>query len=626
MLSRVIALAALGALALALPVDRYSAAYGTAPGGDVGPLPQGHPSPPEGPYVGNGDISAIYSGNASSAAPPAPRGKVVQGWQQWLYLSKNDLWSSDAHNYYIHLSAGRVGILLQPPGAGPTANASVAMFPGNASITHSLSTSGGAAVVGATRVLENNAIVTTLTCTSQSGGPCALTLLLSDTDANHYGVAQDAGAAPDGSLVWWRKENLHNALNPVYLGPCSPNVPLQSTERLFTVEPATGALALANGSCLWSDEAAAPGVVTVGDCSAPHGAWVWRGSAASADIVHSASSTCLVEGAGGALALGACGAAPWARLDGNASFLYLNATGSSAGASCLVAVPDNNNNTLGVALGVADAGGALVQGTAARVSAQDASAGITLSLSLASGAEYTLLVGLQTLRDVGCAGIRPQWEACATPPQAAAAALVVAMAGTAQRSAAVQASAAFWEGFWAASSVDLTAGATPNASSALGTVERWYYLSQYLLGCTTRDGKVLPALDGFVAVEPVPWEDQFSESQKGGQGGPAAAHCPAPRAHTPSHPPPLPLHSLRLFFFSPQRWTTIWRRSTGARGPPTAWTFCTPLWPGPPTLALWPRRACARRPQARGATMSAGPAPWAGALQGRPASLMAAPT
>jgi hypothetical protein len=31
---------------------------------------------------------------------------------------------------------------------------------------------------------------------------------------------------------------------------------------------------------------------------------------------------------------------------------------------------------------------------------------MTLSLSLKSGVEYTLLVGLQTLRDTGCAGIR----------------------------------------------------------------------------------------------------------------------------------------------------------------------------------------------------------------------------
>ena len=54
-----------------------------------------------------------------------------------------------------------------------------------------------------------------------------------------------------------------------------------------------------------------------------------------------------------------------------------------------------------VALGVADASGVLVRGKTARVSITDASAGVTLSLSLKSGDEYTVLVGLQTLRDIG---------------------------------------------------------------------------------------------------------------------------------------------------------------------------------------------------------------------------------
>ena len=42
-----LAAAALGVHA-ARPVDRYFAAYGTAPGGDVAALPQGRPGPPEG--------------------------------------------------------------------------------------------------------------------------------------------------------------------------------------------------------------------------------------------------------------------------------------------------------------------------------------------------------------------------------------------------------------------------------------------------------------------------------------------------------------------------------------------------------------------------------------------------
>jgi hypothetical protein len=494
----------------------------------VGALPQGRPNPPEGPYAGNGDVTLMWTGNASSLSPPPPRGAVVQGWQQWLYLSKNDLWGSDAQTYYPHLSAGRVGIFLQPPGSGPTANATVTMFPANASIVSSLS-SGGARVAGATRVLENNAVVTTLTCTSATGSNCALSLLLSDTDANVYRVAQDAGAAPDGSLVWWRKENLHTALNPAYTGSCDPRLPLQSTERAFTVD-AAGFLAMANGSCLWADPAAPPGVVTTGACVAPQGVWKWSGAAAGGDILHVATAKCLSA----ALALGACGAAPWAQAPaggGNASHVYLNATG---GAGCLVSVPDNNNNTLGVAVGVADASGSLVRGAAARVSASDASAGITLSLSLASGVEYTLIVGVQTLRDAGCAGIRPQWEACASPPQAAAAALVQAMAATAGRAAAVQASEDFWAGYWGASNLDLTTGAAPNASAPLGVLERFYYFMQYLQGCTTRDGKVTPALDGFVVIEPVAWKDQFSEF--------CGACCQPPlppptRTHTHLRPP-----------------------------------------------------------------------------------------
>lgn len=493
-----------------LPIDRYFASYGTTPGGDVGPLPQGRPNPPEGPYAGNGDVTLIYSGNTSSVSPPPSRGEVVQSWQTWLYLSKNDLWSSDSTSYYPHLSAGRVGILLQPSGTGPTTNATVTMYPGNFSIVHDL-TSGGNSVLGSTRVLENNAILTTLTCTSASGSPCSLTLLLSDTDGNVYKVAQDTGAAPDGSLVWWRKENLHSALNPAYLGSCNPLLPLQSTERAFTVEPTSGLVSMVNGSCLWSDEDANPGIVTVGACTPPHGVWVWNGTSGAGDIVHTASAQCLGASSKG-LMLGPCGSAPWAQsppIDGNSSHVFIANATSSGG--CIVAVPDNNNNTLGVALGVADASGNLVKGTAASVSPSDPSAGITLTLSLTSGAEYTLITGLQTLRDIGCAGIRPQWETCTSTPQAAASALVQAMASTAGRQTALQASQDFWSGYWASSSVDVTSGASPNASTQLGVVERFYYFMQYLQACTTRDGKVTPALDGFVCIEPVAWKDQFSE-------------------------------------------------------------------------------------------------------------------
>eukprot|EP01050_Picozoa_sp_SAG11_P002451 SAG11_NODE_124_length_15798_cov_14.675776_15_plen_161_part_00 len=123
------------------------------------------------------------------------------------------------------------------------------MFPGNASILHTFTDPAGDASVSATtRVLENNAAVTDLVCTNRLGGVCSAVLLLSDTNDNHYGVDQSVGWSPAGDVVWWRKENLHQALNPAYVGSCDPHTPLQSTERRFTVD-AGGDLRMANGSC-----------------------------------------------------------------------------------------------------------------------------------------------------------------------------------------------------------------------------------------------------------------------------------------------------------------------------------------------------------------------------------------
>ena len=502
-------------------VDRYTVTWATpsAPGAPKNAgIPVGAPNPPTGPRVGNGDVTLLYSGNATYTGAGRARHSALD-WQQWLYLSKNDMWGSDRENYYPHLSAGRVGIKVAPPmsdsqiGSGTTAapaatglHGSVTMFPGNASIAHSLTDATGSSTVAATtRVLENNAVVTTLVCTSKSGAACPVELLLSDTNKNHYKVAQDAGASSGSDLIWWRKENLHEALNPAYVGSCDPHMPLQSVERRFTVG-ADGALQMVNGSCLWADESANTSGITSGDCSLPQGGWKWEGSVSQGDIVQTASSKCLSA----TLKLGACGSKLWAQApsgSANASEFYLQTVAKSG---CLVVVPDNNNNTLGVSLGIVDPTGTLVKGETARVDPTDASAGMTLSLSLKSGTEYTLLVGLQTLRDIGCAGIRPQWEKCMKSPEDAAVSLVNAMAGTSERAAAVATADEYWSGFWAASSVDLTSGLPANESAPTYIVERWYYLAQYLLGSVARDGKVTPALDGFVCVEPVPWSDQFT--------------------------------------------------------------------------------------------------------------------
>ena len=136
------------------------------------------PAFPSGPFVGNGDVSFIYAGNGTNYVKKHIDGSM--DWQQWLYMSKNDMWGSDSKSYYPHLSAGRVGLLATHPSSGTVVNGTVHMFPGNASIVHSLIDSAGeASVTATTRVLENNVIVTTLVCASKLGSACSATLLLS---------------------------------------------------------------------------------------------------------------------------------------------------------------------------------------------------------------------------------------------------------------------------------------------------------------------------------------------------------------------------------------------------------------------------------------------------------------
>jgi hypothetical protein len=55
-----LAASALGG-AFARPVDRYSASW------SIPSLPMGRPSPPDGPYAGNGDVTVMFVGNASRA-------------------------------------------------------------------------------------------------------------------------------------------------------------------------------------------------------------------------------------------------------------------------------------------------------------------------------------------------------------------------------------------------------------------------------------------------------------------------------------------------------------------------------------------------------------------------------
>eukprot|EP01051_Picozoa_sp_SAG22_P022187 SAG22_NODE_5218_length_1059_cov_1.196875_1_plen_234_part_01 len=73
--------------------------------------------------------------------PPPPAAAAALDWQQWLYLSKNDMWGSDKflQSDGIHLSAGRVGILVRPPASESSAvHGRVEMRLGDASVIHAL--------------------------------------------------------------------------------------------------------------------------------------------------------------------------------------------------------------------------------------------------------------------------------------------------------------------------------------------------------------------------------------------------------------------------------------------------------------------------------------------------------
>ena len=138
---------------------------------------------------------------------------------------------------FAHLSAGRVGIRA-PAGSY---NGSVQQRMSRGALSHAL-TSAALDIVAETVVSEGNVILTTLSCQPKAGGAatCPLVLSLSDTNSNHFAVEQATGTAAAGTLIWWRKENLHEALNPAYLGTCDPLTVLQSTQRAFVAGARTG--------------------------------------------------------------------------------------------------------------------------------------------------------------------------------------------------------------------------------------------------------------------------------------------------------------------------------------------------------------------------------------------------
>jgi hypothetical protein len=195
----------------------------------------------------------------------------------------------------------------------------------------------------------------------------------------------------------------------------------------------------------------------------------------------------------------------------------LNTAGRTAGflqsaGGCLVAVPDNSNNTIVTAVSVIDETGSLVRSKtpATAVNASHVDRGVTATVSLKSGATYTIVVAVQTLRDIGCAGTRAETSKCARSLEDETVSHAASLARPGAVAAACAAQANFWKLFWNASAIDITGGHLTAPANAT-EIEKWYYGMQYSFGANVRQGKVTPSLSGVLVNEdPVPWNDQFT--------------------------------------------------------------------------------------------------------------------
>ena len=77
------------------PVDRYSASWAQPITADIPhALQLNVPEFPAGPFVGNGDVSLIYTGNGTAAVKK--HSAASADWLQWIYMSKNDMWGGDS--------------------------------------------------------------------------------------------------------------------------------------------------------------------------------------------------------------------------------------------------------------------------------------------------------------------------------------------------------------------------------------------------------------------------------------------------------------------------------------------------------------------------------------------------
>lgn len=89
-MSRAGVMLVLASAAGARVVDRYSVRWSTpAPPEAPHYIQLNQPSPPSGAFVGNGDVSLLYAGNGTNYVKKHTAASM--DWQQWLYMSKNDM-------------------------------------------------------------------------------------------------------------------------------------------------------------------------------------------------------------------------------------------------------------------------------------------------------------------------------------------------------------------------------------------------------------------------------------------------------------------------------------------------------------------------------------------------------
>lgn len=405
------------------PVDRHIVEFAS-----LGPFSQSSNGGAFGnPFVGNGDVAmSLDISRSGPGRQPGPDGN------QAIAFGKSDYWISDAGTYFSHLAAARLHLNLPLSPSNYSASGKQDIVTGTlswnlgpkqgASQEEQRSPDAGALPsLNASSIIgeSNNIVITTLSC--NAGGPaCPIDVTLSDSSNNDHRLQTYAGVdqsrsvchtpsthaqpslqdiafhAADASVtaaydslhsgsVWWRKENVHEASNPAYVGSCDPFDALFSVERSFVVSTTDSMLSMNNGSCLWLDDpGASSSTVSTGSCNAPQGKWKWvphnegkeqYATNGTGDIVYAGLGVKEDEGSDSELCLSAhpgrgnvglavdgtgCGKGQWTFGIGTVNssltqgYLGLSPSVGAHATGCLVVVPDNSNNTLAVATSLID--------------------------------------------------------------------------------------------------------------------------------------------------------------------------------------------------------------------------------------------------------------------------------